>query len=489
MLDLFWSNWWIGLAAAVFLAAAAGLIAAWLTPRGPITTFEALASMAVALLVGAAVGLVMGSRWSMLIAPLVFAGTFELARLGVQGSTVDAIQLGSTYGIIAFIVGRLFNGLLALVPLMLGAGYGVWLAGWLGSRTAPLIGWFGGILTGVVTLALAALAIAVAQPARTAPIMGPDGASLPGSIAELATVRIGGYDQVMMIRGRSTDSPVLLHMAGGPGGTDLGAMRADTGLEQDFVVVTWDQRGCGKSYAALDPLETMTLEQMVSDTVEVTNYLRERFGEDKIYLAGNSWGTILGSLAVQQHPELYHAYVGTGQMVNVLATDTMFYEDTMAWAQRTENDALLATLRSNGLPPYEDLLLYETIILPEHDWNDYPELDSSKEMPFNLLVPENTLMDKVNAMRGLFDTFALLYPQLQELDFRQDIQRLDVPVYIVVGAHEARGRAVLAREWFERLEAPSKELVVFEHSGHRPSFEEPAAFAELMGNVLGMTYP
>ncbi len=487
-LEWVWSDKWISLAIAVFLAAAFGLISGWLTPRGPVTTFHALASIVAALMVGVAAGLAMGSRWSMAVTPLVFAGSFELARLRVSGPTVDAILLDTTYGIIAFVVGRFFQALLALIPNILGSGYGVWLARRLGHAHAPRIGWLGGILTGFATLALVALAIMIAQPARTAPVMGPDGDPLSGSIAELTTVRIGGHDQVMMIRGRSAGSPVLLYLAGGPGGTDLGAMRADTGLEQDFVVVTWDQRGTGKSYAALDPIESLTLEQMVKDTLEVTNYLSERFDQDKIYLAGNSWGTIIGTLAVQQHPALYHAYIGTGQMVNVRATDIMFYEDTEAWAQRTSKHELLAALRQNGLPPYENLLNYEPVVSYEHDWNDYPNLGSSKEMPFNLLVTENTLLDKVNAMRGLLDTFSVLYPQLQDFDFRKSVTSLDVPVYIVIGAHEARGRAVLAREWFDRLEAPSKEMVVFEHSGHRPLFEEPAVFASTMRRVLEETH-
>ena len=341
---------------------------------------------------------------------------------------------------------------------------------------------------GLATLALIVVAVLIARPATTHPIIGPDGEPLPGSIAELITVPIGGHDQAMMIRGRSIENPVLLYLAGGPGGTDLGAMRADVGLEQDFVVVTWEQRGAGKSYAALDPVETLTLEQMVADTVEVTNYLRDRFDEDKIYLVGNSWGTLLGVLAVQQHPELFHAYVGTGQMVSPRETDIMFYEDTLAWAERTGNDALAATLRRNGPPPYDNLLDYEPALSHEHDWNPYPELDMSKEMPSNLFVPENSLMDRINGLRGFLDTFSVLYPQLQDMDFRSDVPSLDVPVYMVIGEHEARGRAVLANEWFEMLEAPSKEMIIFEHSGHRPLFEEPAVFASFMTRILASTH-
>jgi len=78
---------------------------------------------------------------------------------------------------------------------------------------------------------LIVVAIAFARPGITHPIVGPDGKALSGSIAELVTVPIGGHEQAMMIRSRSVDNPVLLYLAGGPGGTDLGAMRADVRLE------------------------------------------------------------------------------------------------------------------------------------------------------------------------------------------------------------------------------------------------------------------
>lgn len=488
ILETFWSDWRIGLAAAAGLAAGAGLISAWLTPRGPVTTPQALASMAVALAIGVLAGLVMGSRWSILVTPAVFAVVFELARLGMVGPTVDGIHLGSTYGIIAFVVGRLVHGVLVLTPMMLGTVYGVWLAARLGRDASATMGAVGWTLTGLATLALVVVVVFVARPATTHPIVGPDGRLLPHSIAEVIAVPIGGHDQAMMIRGRSIENPVLLYLAGGPGGTDLGAMRADVALEQDFVVVTWEQRGAGKSYSALDPVETLTLDQMVSDTIEVVNYLRNRFDEDKVYIVGNSWGTILSVLAVQQRPELFHAYVGTGQMVSPLETDIMFYEDTLAWAERVGNDALVATLRQNGPPPYDDLLDYEPALSHEHDWNRYPELDTSKEMPGNLLVPENSLMDRINGLRAFLDTFSVLYPQLQNTDFRRDVPTLDVPAYIVIGRHEARGRAVPANRWFEMLQAPSKEMIVFEHSGHRPLFEEPATFASLMTRILSETH-
>jgi len=486
LLETIWADWRLRLVAIVLPAIAAAVPSAALMPRGPATQTHALIAIAVALVTGLTAGAVSGSRWSIALTPLAFALVFELARLGTSGPTVDRLDLGSTYGIIAFVVGRGVHGLLVLVPLTVGAAWGVLLARKLGRAVTTSPTGLGFTILG--TLALAALIIMVAWPARISPVMGPGSAPLEDGVAEITQVVVGGHDQTIMIRGRSVDDPVILYLAGGPGGTDLGAMRSDVTLEQDFVVVTWDQRGAGKSYQALDPVETLTLEQMVADTIELTQYLRKRFDEERIYLVGNSWGTILGALAAEQRPDLYHAFVGTGQMVSVRETDIMFYEDTVAWAERTGQDELLSALDEVGPPPYDDLLDYELALSYEHQWNPYPELDTSKEMPGNLFVPENTFIDRVNGLRGFLDTFAVLYPQIQDVDLRDDVPRLDVPVTVVLGAHEARGRAVLAREWFDMLDAPSKELVVFEHSGHRPLFEEPGEFARVMAAVRDATY-
>jgi proline iminopeptidase len=469
------------LGVAAIVAVGFGVGSVLLTPRGPVTSGEALVTMASALAVGVLAGFFARSRWVFLIAPVAFIASVELLRIGLVGPTVDAISVGSMYGWMALILGRGLHGLLAIVPMLLGALAGLWLGG----RTDPSrsFGWTAGILAAVATAGLVALAVSIARPASTADILGGEG----GGIAEIVTVSIGGHDQTMLIRGRDIDNPVLLYLAGGPGGTDLGAIRRDLSLEEDFVVVAWDQRGAGKSYASLDPVDTFTLDQLVADTIEVTDYLRDRFAEDRVYLVGQSWGSTLGALAVQQRPELFHAFVGVGQMVSQRASDIMFWEDTLAWAEASGETGLATTLRDNGAPPYENINDYEPVVAHEHSWNSYPELDMSNEMPSILFVPEYSFMDRVNAFRGFFDTAAVLYPQLQGLDFRADIPALGVPYYMVLGEHEARGRAVPAEEWFSLLDAPHKERVIFDGSGHRANFDRPGLFAEVMEGVLADT--
>lgn len=478
-----------------------GLLASWWTPRGPLSTFEGLSAMGLGLVVGLVVGLLLRTRWAMLMAPVTFAVVFELARLDVSGPTVDGIHLGSTYGIMAFTVGRGVHGLLALLPMVLAAALGAALARRrLSTARRPQRGFLGGlglwlrrgvaVATGLVLVALAAF---VARPATTDPIVDADGQTVAGSVAELTRVDVGGHDLALMIRGRSTQNPVLLFLAGGPGGSELGAMRRHSeALEDDFVVVTFDQRGTGKSYDQLDPTDTMTLDGAVADAVAVTNYLRDRFDQEKVYLVGQSWGTTLGVLAVQKHPELYRAYVGVGQMVSQAATDKIFYEDTLAWAREEGNTDLVDILEANGPPPYTDVLSYEAALSYEMEVHPYDHSANSEgagRMSENLFVEEYTLLEQLHILGATADVFSVLYPQLQDIDFRAQATSLQVPVYLAQGAHEAPGRQLLAQEWFDLLRAPSKKLVTFDTSGHRPLWEQPAEFQDLMATVLVETAP
>jgi proline iminopeptidase len=486
-------DWRIGVAAAVLAAALWGLAAGWWTPRGPVTNGEGLSTMAISLLVGGVAGLAMRSRWAMLLAPAVFVAVFELLPLGTGGPTVDGIHL-STYGLMAFAVGRGIHGVLVLVPMVLGGALGAGIARRTSERPPVRRGrvraglYARRVVAALAGVGLVVLAVGIARPASTAPIVGSEGDPLAGSIAELTRVEIGGHDLAVMIRGDSSENPVLLFLAGGPGGTELGAMRRHlAALERDFVVVTWDQRGTGKSYGELDPTSTLTPERAVSDTIEVTNYLRDRFGQDKIYLVGQSWGSILAVLAVQQHPELYRALVGAGQMVSPLETDRIFYRDTLEWAREKGDAGLVDTLTDVGPPPYEIILDYEPALSYEHEVYPYDHSRNSEgEGGFseNLFVEEYTLLQQIHNLGGFLDTFSVLYPQIQDIDFRDDATELDVPVYLVPGRHEARGRAELADAWFERLHAPTKQMIVLDTSGHRSLFEQPDRFHEVMTQTV-----
>ena len=285
VLDRCWRDRRLAIGVVVAAAAGYGVVAGWWTPRGPNNTTQALSAMGLSLAIGLLSGVVLRSRWAILLALVTFAGVFELVRIDATGATVDTITLSSEYGVMAFVVGRVFHGTLALLPMAVGVALGrSWATTHSQTEVSSRSRWgrVGSVVrrAGLVvsTAALVVLAIALVRPATTDPILGADGEPLPGSVAELATVDVGGHDQALLIRGHDTDDPVVLFLAGGPGGSEFGSMsQYARPLEQDFVVVTWDQLGTGRSTGQFDPAETLSVDRAVADTVEVTEYLRDRF--------------------------------------------------------------------------------------------------------------------------------------------------------------------------------------------------------------------
>ncbi|MEV4630270.1 alpha/beta hydrolase [Micromonospora sp. NPDC049523] len=475
------------MAVVVAAATAWGIVAAGWTPRGPLTNAQALWSVGISAAVGLGAGWWSRSRWAMLAAPAAFVVALELTRIGVRGPSVDAPH-ASPFGVVALLAGRGVHGVLSVLPLVLGAAYGAGLA----RRGSPVPAEVGShprarrgarvrrAGTAVLAAGLVAATVAVSVPARTAPIPG------PGGVAELSLVDVGPYRLGMMIRGENAKAPVLLFVPGAPGGTEIGSMRRHlAALERRFVVVTLDRRGGGSSYPALEPTATVTLDGAVADTLAVTDHLRDRFHQDKIYLLGHSGGSIVGVLAAQRRPEKYHAYVGTGQAVDLATSDRLFYDDVLAWARETGRDSLVRQLTSQGPPPYADVYRYEPIMTYAPQAYEYdPSPNAKGATGFGLDVPEYTLLQKIHMMNGVLDTWSALYPTMQHADLRRDVPRLEVPVYFVQGGHEMRGLATIFDQWYERLRAPRKHLDVFETAGHRAMFEQPDRFVAVMDRVL-----
>lgn len=479
-------------AAGIMLVGFAGAPAGWLLPRGPVTTAEAVATLLIGLGVGVGAGWLTRTRWVLLLAPVAFVVVFELVRMRIVGPTVDGISLNGLYGVIALVGGRGVDAILVLLPLLVGCSWGLVLARRLHRPPAgpPRHLMRRGVLV-LATGAVALLAAGLLRPASTEAIVDADGEEVAGSIAELVEVPIGGHEQAIMLRGVSAKAPVLLFLEGGPGGTGIGRIRnSGEDLEQDLVVATWDQRGTGKSYDALEPTATLTVDQLVDDTIEVTNYLRDRFDQQKIYLVGSSWGTILGTLAVQDSPQLFHAYIGTGQMVDPFETDELMYAESLRDAEARGDHGAVSALRDLGPPPYDNTLDYPVAIASNPKLIDFQhgaDYSASSEYPSSLFVAEYTLNEQLRGMAAIAETFDILYPQLAGTDFRADVPRLDVPVYLVEGSHEAAGRETLARQWFDTLAAPSKDYLVFDKSGHTPPYDEPGRFADLMTQVIAAT--
>lgn len=352
---------------------------------------------------------------------------------------------------------------------------------------SAIVGWI------LVTI----LAIFLSQKfASTPAITDANGNMIPASIATLESIELNGSTQWMTIRGYSEDLPVLLFLSGGPGGSELVMTRRYlAALEEHFVVVNWDQPGTGKSYHAV-AFDELTPERYVEDAHALTLYLRERFDEEKIYVFGESWGSILGILLVQQYPELFHALVTTGQMVDVVENDILMYEFAIEQAIEEGRTGTVETLHRNGSPPYDSGSLIGRFGTMNGVVNDYMNSHAHGEgtnhnlMLDSLAAQEYGLLDKVYWLLGLARTFTTVYPQLYDLDFRTQATELEVPVYFIKGRWDLNASNMLLEEYFSLLDAPHKELIWFENSAHTPSWDEPSHFVDVMINtVLFQTYP
>jgi len=349
-------------------------------------------------------------------------------------------------------------------------------------------------LVGVVLVSLMAV-ISSQFFAKTPPITDAQGKVIPGSIATLEKVNLNGSEQWISIRGRDMNQPVLLFLAGGPGGSQMVSERRALGeLENHFVVVNWEQPGAGKSFDAVDR-STLTPERYVDDGLALVKYLRERFGEDKVFLVGESWGSALGVWMVQRNPEYFHALINTGQMVAFLDNDLICYDFVLDLAQKRGDLQKVEQLKKQGPPPYygKGTAMKEAAFLLEtyNYMNEDPRIADDGFNTFqDLAQPEYGLYDKVNWFRGALDTMDVVYPQLWNVDFRQQATQLEVPVYFLLGRYDVNAPPVLAEEYFTKLNAPHKELIWFEHSGHNPWVTEASRFADVVINkILTDTYP
>lgn len=344
----------------------------------------------------------------------------------------------------------------------------------------------------VAVVALNIGLITISQFAASTPrIIDENGNTPVNSISELRELELNGRKQWISLRGWDKNKPVLLFLAGGPGGTQMAAVRHELAeLEKHFVVVNWDQPGSGKSYYA-EKTRNITVDTYIQDGHALTDYLKQRFSQEKIYLMGESWGSALGIFLVANNPQSYHGFIGTGQMIDFAETERVDYAKAIEIAENNGDTALIKKLKTNGEPPYygKDVTWKSALYLNYLSayMASNPEIHNPGYNTFRDLASfEYGLLDKMNFFRGIINTFNNVYQQLYEIDLRKDYTKLDAPVYFFLGRHDVNAPTVFVEEYERLLDAPEKGILWFEHSGHSPWINEPDKFVkEVVSCFLG----
>jgi proline iminopeptidase len=309
------------------------------------------------------------------------------------------------------------------------------------------------------------------------------------SIAVLEPIQLGGVIQWATIRGHDSQNPVLLYVHGGPGMSDMGAIRHFAPeLEEHFVVVHWSQRGAGKSYSRGLQAARMNMEQFVSDLEELILYLVQRFGQRKLFLVGQSWGTALCMRLVKRRPELVHAYVGVNQVVDRAKEELLSYHATLNLARERNNRKAVAQLELIGEPKGG---VFATLkgTLVHKTWTrkmgmvTYDPKCMMQVAKAIALSPELTLRDVLSMFKGLRWNMDLLWRDFCQINLFQEILTVEAPVYFIAGKHDCYFGSDLQKQYLDILEAPRKGFFLFERSGHIACYEEPRRFVEVMLQV------
>jgi pimeloyl-ACP methyl ester carboxylesterase len=324
------------------------------------------------------------------------------------------------------------------------------------------------------------------SPGKPQPFLDENGKPLAGSISEKIHITIDGTEQGMFIKSKNLANPILLYIHGGIPDYFL-TQSYPTGMEDYFTVVWWEMRGQGISFNSSISKDTLTTDQLVDDTIEVTNYLRERFHQDKIYLMGHSGGTFYGIQAVYKAPELYRAYIAVAQISNQLESEKLAYTYMLDEFKKQGNSKMVAELEKAPVTD-ESIPLpssYEAIRDPGMHSLGIGTMHNMDSIVTGLLIPsfkfrDYTLGEKIGLWRGKIAFGKTTFNQQLATDLNQVVPEVKVPVYFFHGIYDYTVNYTLAKDYFERLQAPMKGFYTFEQSAHSPMFEEP----EKMGKII-----
>jgi pimeloyl-ACP methyl ester carboxylesterase len=287
-------------------------------------------------------------------------------------------------------------------------------------------------------------------------------------IDEASYVTLGGIEQWVTIRGQDRDNPVLLFLHGGPGDvTNPWTFALFAPWEQHFTVVQWDQRGAGRTLRKSGPgvAPTITVDRMVQDGVELSEYLRKHLGKDKIILVGHSFGSILGVRMARAKPDLLYAYVGTGQVGDATKNYSVAYDALLKKARAVGNQPAIDELSRIGPPPYESGQGYRV------QWKWANAFEGADQFLFGtiglaLVAPGNSVQDINDTGDGEQLSAERLVPQTKSIGPADLGLEFSVPMFVFEGDEDFTTPTALARSYLESIKAPRKVFVLINGGGH-----------------------
>jgi pimeloyl-ACP methyl ester carboxylesterase len=329
-----------------------------------------------------------------------------------------------------------------------------------------------------IVLPLALLAL-LAPPVQPAPIA-------QAAIAEARYQSIGGVEQWITIRGANAANPVLLFLHGGPGDIQSPLPDIYRPLEQNFVLVQWDQRGAGRTLARAGMQQPVSLEQLTRDAIELAEYLRGHLHTTNLTIVGHSWGSYLGVHTVKRRPDLFRAFVGTGQVVSWSDTVSAEYRFTLDRARASGNQGAVADLERLNGPPRDDFDRY--LILRRYLNMYLADADRRWIREQERLLKNTLTADEWRAYWQGFERMSGMTATVLSMDVTALGMDFNVPFFIIDGAEDRIAPSDLAGAYLQQVRAPAKRMTLIPGAGHfAPMTHAPEFAAELLKNLRRLT--
>lgn len=307
------------------------------------------------------------------------------------------------------------------------------------------------------------------------------------SVHEKTFIELGGEKQYVEMTGASEELPVLLFLHGGPGWPQTPHLRYfNADLTKEMIVVSWDQVGCGQSYMRNSNPKELSVESLIKDAHELTQYLKKKFNKEKIVLLGFSYGSVIGLQLAERYPEDYYAYVGVSQIINSQEN----WDLSMQWIKEQ------ASLRKDSAA------LEQIVLIEDRDSSVCKTEQDCFMSKYQLLVKYNgtiykeEIADEIAKAENYFDDYKQ-YDWFEAYNYTSsrlggkqfytnlsNITSLSLPVYFIAGRHDWNLPGESSKKYLDSLNAPYREFIWFEQSGHEPPEEEPDRFNKTIVEIV-----
>jgi pimeloyl-ACP methyl ester carboxylesterase len=303
----------------------------------------------------------------------------------------------------------------------------------------------------------------------------------PEGVQESFTLRVGGVDQRLYARGQDRANPVILFVHGGPASPIAPTLwQFERPIEDYFTVVNYDQRGAGASYVAdhSDAVaDSLHIDRYVDDAIEIADAVRKRYGKRKLVLVAHSWGTIIGMRAALKRPDLFHAYVGIGQVISTRENERISFAYGLEQAKAHHNDAAVKEMEAIAPYPGDQPITRERIIVARKWAQYYGGLSAFRDnsdyfFKAPLLSPDYDDPARCAIDAGNVFTLGRVLPEFLAVDQR-GVRRFPIPVLMFMGRHDYTTPSAPTEEWLRKVDAPYKKAIWFERSAHMIPWEEP----------------